>query len=484
MASAVRAIRKKKENDRWAAALAATSPGNNIIAGAPGQAVDLTGDGNADIVIPATPSRPLPPPKRSKSKRDFDLNAELAKAHAEDSDGVCDPVSWLPYREHARVFYQHPLLQMLVAVVIIGNFFAIIIEKEIDPYPTEHQFYPAVWVTIDDFCNVVFIFELLLNLYGSFWKPFFASAWNYLDTVVVIVGVTSLLRIDLGSFQQIKILRAFRVLRLFKRVESLNKILVALLRSIPGVLNAFLVMVRSKAICRPLLPPATTILAQHAHAFSCFSLLTPCHPSLPTPPAPLSQLIFMMVFAIISVDFFRDFGFDGEYHTTQRYGLDDARWGQGAEIVTYNSEAPIFENTTRITAMTARGFHFGQEYFGTFSRSLYTLFQVLTGESWSEAVVRPLLFGYASNGLLVSTFFVLYILLTQARNATRVQPPLRKQRNPCALACIAHASPMHLPCIYVLIPSLTPCRPRHPSPSSHFRLSFRTSSSLCCSTSL
>ena len=36
-------------------------------------------------------------------------------------------------------------------------------------------------------------------------------------------------------------------------------------------------------------------------------------------------------------------------------------------------------------------YHYGQEYWGNFMKSLYTLFQVLTGESWSEAVARPLL---------------------------------------------------------------------------------------------
>merc|ERR1719482_10225 len=71
------------------------------------------------------------------------------------------------------------------------------------------------------------------------------------------------------------------------------------------------------------------------------------------------------------------------------------------------------ESRSQNPALTGRGFHFGQEYFGTFSRALYTLFQVLTGESWSEAVVRPLIFGYASNARLVGTFFTVYILLTQ-----------------------------------------------------------------------
>jgi len=211
---------------------------------------------------------------------------------------------------------------------------------------------------------VIFIFELAVNLYGSFWRKFISSPWNYLDTIVVVVGITSLAKVDLGSFSQIKILRAFRILRLFKRVESLNKILVALIRSIPGVFNAFLVM-----------------------------------------------LIFMTIFAIVAVDFFSEFGNEGTYETVQTYGYAAARWGQGESL---GPDDGLIENRTLIDATTARGFHYGQEYYGTFSRSLYTLFQVLTGESWSEAVVRPLIFGYnPSNAFLVGFFFTVYILLTQ-----------------------------------------------------------------------
>merc|ERR1712137_937529 len=52
--------------------------------------------------------------------------------------------------------------------------------------------------------------------------------------------------------------------------------------------------------------------------------------------------------------------------------------------------------------------------YGDFMRALYTLFQVMTGESWSEAVVRPLLFGlYKNNALFVGIFFVSFIILTQ-----------------------------------------------------------------------
>ena len=44
---------------------------------------------------------------------------------------------------------------------------------------------------------------------------------------------------------------------------------------------------------------------------------------------------------------------------------------------------------------------------------MYTLFQVMTGESWSEAVARPLMFGLYKNAFLVSIYFVSFILLMQ-----------------------------------------------------------------------
>ena len=63
--------------------------------------------------------------------------------------------------------------------------------------------------------------------------------------------------------------------------------------------------------------------------------------------------------------------------------------------------------------MTARGYTNGYEYYGTFSRALYTLFQVMTGESWSEAIARPLIFGLEKNAFLPAAFFVSFIILTQ-----------------------------------------------------------------------
>jgi len=258
-----------------------------------------------------------------------------------------------------------------VAGVIVFNFLAIVVEKEVDPYPCPEnptpqepclQRYRPLWGALDDVCNAIFIIELALNYYGSgparFWcgknMPFGSGpGWNIFDFLVVMVGALSLCRVPLGSFAQIKIMRTFRVFRLFKRVKSLNKIIVALMNSIPGVINAFAIMT-----------------------------------------------IFMFIYAIIAVDYFRDFG--GGYAVNSYLTLQ----GNGVEGA-FN---------TSVSAMTARGYTIGDEYYGTFSRSLFTLFQVLTGESWSEAIARPLVFGFPSEeggAAFVAIFYISFLLLMQ-----------------------------------------------------------------------
>jgi len=61
-----------------------------------------------------------------------------------------------------------------------------------------------------------------------------------------------------------------------------------------------------------------------------------------------------------------------------------------------------------------RGRCFGEEYFGSFSKSLYSFFQVLTGESWSEAIARPVLWWQSDPYLAVGSafFFVSFVLIT------------------------------------------------------------------------
>jgi hypothetical protein len=74
---------------------------------------------------------------------------------------------------------------------------------------------------------------------------------------------------------------------------------------------------------------------------------------------------------------------------------------EGEYLNTYNESIPL---------MTSRGITYGDEYYGNFLRSLYTLFQVLTGESWSEAVARPAIFS-KSIFIRSSIFYVSFVLI-------------------------------------------------------------------------
>jgi len=96
------------------------------------------------------------------------------------------------------------------------------------------------------------------------------------------------------------------------------------------------------------------------------------------------NLLMMCIYAVLAVEFFRHISDDCEEHPEE------------------------------VLALTPRHKCFGADYFGNFALSLYTLFQVLTGDSWSEAVVRPILYNSEASvwqAAGVSLFFCSFILV-------------------------------------------------------------------------
>jgi len=232
--------------------------------------------------------------------------------------------------------YNHLYVQVFVAGLIVSNFLCNIVQAQIDPKGNK---FPDTFAVFEWFFNIVFLFELILNMYSCWFKKFWKSSWNVFDFFVVSIGWMFQLELPLpGPMKLLRMMRAFRVFRLFKRIESLRKILSSLGKAVPGVMNAFLI-----------------------------------------------QLIIISIFAIIAVDRFRDYGEGGQY---------------------------INEYDEIVEFQTARGQDYGFEYYGDFGKALFTMFQVVTGESWSEAVTRPL---FNSNSPTTSTgscfFFVLFCLL-------------------------------------------------------------------------
>lgn len=99
----------------------------------------------------------------------------------------------------------------------------------------------------------------------------------------------------------------------------------------------------------------------------------------------LILFIVMSIYSILAVEFYMDIGADCLLPE------GDHRW------------------------RSARGYCAGDEYFGTFTRSLYTFFQVLTGESWSEMVARTAIWFYIDDPIRAiggGFFFVSYVLFS------------------------------------------------------------------------
>ena len=202
---------------------------------------------------------------------------------------------------------------------------------------------------------------------GASWS------WNVFDFVVVSIGLLGYIEMALGGIitmpawlSKLRLMRAFRVFRLFKRVKSLNDIIKALGRAIPGMMNAFLIM-----------------------------------------------LIVMCIYAILGVEFFKYYGTcKGPSAEDDVLYDDNANFPIGLDLLddgefdNCGGGGPSASSPQGIV-LDSRGVPFGDAYFGNFGKSLYTLFQVLTGDSWSEAIGRPLM-TYTPSSVI---FFVSFILV-------------------------------------------------------------------------
>jgi len=103
-------------------------------------------------------------------------------------------------------------------------------------------------------------------------------------------------------------------------------------------------------------------------------------------------LLVMSIYAILGVELFREVGVNKDGTINMTYGN-----GQLMDIT------------------TPRTMQYGDEYFGNFTRALYTLFQILLTDSWSEVLARPLIFGWHPVGAtvyIVSFMLINVIVLT------------------------------------------------------------------------
>lgn len=248
--------------------------------------------------------RPPTPPKPTEVANAWTEDGEDGEAEGDKPEHT-GPIPWiLPYQQQMYYFYNSNTIQFLTAGLIFANFVVNAAEAQ-----TKEGEGLDIYYGFEMFFTVIFTIELVVNYWAHAHCPFWTSAWNLFDFIVVAISLLSLGLSNLPGISTLRLARAFRVFRLFKRLESLRKIMACLALAIPGCTSAFAIVVLVTAI-----------------------------------------------YAILCVQFFGD-------------------------------EWPY--------------------YFGSFSKAMYSLFQVMTGDSWNEAIARPIVDVYPHAAML----FISYILI-------------------------------------------------------------------------
>jgi hypothetical protein len=99
------------------------------------------------------------------------------------------------------------------------------------------------------FFTAVFTVELAINLFAHWLKPFLCNPWSLLDAFVVLMSLAALIPPVEIPITVLRLMRAFRVIRLFGRLKALKKMISALSASIFPMLNAFLILFIIASIC-------------------------------------------------------------------------------------------------------------------------------------------------------------------------------------------------------------------------------------------
>ena len=206
-----------------------------------------------------------------------------------------------PWRQTVQAVVMHKKVQLFLIGLILLN--AALMGLETSPAMVAQY---GTWLTLaDEIILFIFVAEIAALLFVR-RMSFFKDPWSVFDFIVIAIALVP----ASGPFAVMRALRVLRVLRLFTKVPSLQKVIAGLFAAIPGLSSVGMVM----------------------------------------------GLIFYVSGVLATNLFAQDF----------------------------------------------------PETFGTLGLSLYTLFQVMTGDGWSDSVARPIMevFPYAW------IFFVIFILIS------------------------------------------------------------------------
>lgn len=129
-------------------------------------------------------------------------------------------------RQDVRRWYEANTTQTCIAVLLLGNFIISIYLAE-DPHISPelaHQF-DIIEMTF----TLIYSVELAVNMAAHWCTPFFASAWNWFDLIIVGMSIYDagyVLSGGSGSgLNVLRLMRILRVVRIFNKLENMRRIL-------------------------------------------------------------------------------------------------------------------------------------------------------------------------------------------------------------------------------------------------------------------
>ena len=108
----------------------------------------------------------------------------------------------MPQRVVAH-FYNAPATQLTVAVLIFANFVVSTVQAQM--LPSEGSAATHVFTQLEWVFNMVFLVELVVNMFGHWFWLFWGSAWNWFDFIIVAVSLIALLLPNLPGIQVLEV---------------------------------------------------------------------------------------------------------------------------------------------------------------------------------------------------------------------------------------------------------------------------------------
>uniref|UniRef100_A0A2K6ESW7 Sodium channel protein n=1 Tax=Propithecus coquereli TaxID=379532 RepID=A0A2K6ESW7_PROCO len=145
-------------------------------------------------------------------------------------------ITWWNLRKTCYQIVNHSWFESFIIFVILLSSGALVFE---DVHLNNQPKIQELLNYTDNIFTYIFILEMGLKWVAFGFTKYFTSAWCWLDFIIVIVSVPSLIK--LNGLKYFRTLRALRPLRALSQFEGMKVVVNALIGAIPAILNVLLV---------------------------------------------------------------------------------------------------------------------------------------------------------------------------------------------------------------------------------------------------